>query len=422
MPGIAHFLNALPRGDRLFDRLVSRPEPAILRGRRSLGRYQMDRFPTVEHITTEIVGDIARTDEGDMGYVMAATGKYGPVCQREEARSMSKDPLGYAMSQDKPGMGYVFYPVRDGAVNGYKAPLPGDPAVLSNHVKSLGYFLKSDLVGVCELPQWALYAKGPDRDTIVCDHKYAICVLSQWDYETFDAGRGDDWASLAESFVSYNHSAHIACTMAAYIRRLGYPARAHFQGGGYDPTYDLVCTPLLLFAGLGEYARAGWALNPYLGGRFKCAVVTTDLPLQPDKPIDFGLQEFCRVCKKCARECPSRAISDADRQVEHNGYLRYEFDEVRCTKYRVMNQNGAYCGRCVKVCPWNKPEGLVHDVVRRITQRAPWTDQALVWLDDRCGYGLEDPRYKWWFDLEDVDGDGRHVIPKRSPDNDRWTM
>jgi len=80
-------------------------------------------------------------------------------------------------------------------------------------------------------------------------------------------------------------------------------------------------TPLVLLAGLGEFSRAGWALNPQFGGQFKVSVVTTDLPLLPDRPVDFGLQAFCRTCKRCAHECPSRAISDASDPALKNGYL-----------------------------------------------------------------------------------------------------
>ena len=44
-------------------------------------------------------------------------------------------------------------------------------------------------------------------------------------------------------------------------------------------------------AGLGELSRIGeLVLNPFLGPRSKSIVFTTDLPLQPDRPIDFGLQ------------------------------------------------------------------------------------------------------------------------------------
>jgi hypothetical protein len=51
--------------------------------------------------------------------------------------------------------------------------------------------------------------------------------------------------------------------------------------------YQVVVPPILLLAGLGEMCRIGdVVLNPFLGPRFKAAVVTTDLPLAADKPID----------------------------------------------------------------------------------------------------------------------------------------
>src|SRR4030066_70831 len=91
-------------------------------------------------------------------------------------------------------------------------------------------------------------------------------------------------------------------------------------------------------------------LHPFLGPRFKAAVVTTDLPLLVDKPIDFGLQDFCSRCKKCARECPSGALSSGDKVI-YNGYERWPSHTEKCTSMRVGNQKGSGCGTCIKVCP-----------------------------------------------------------------------
>jgi reductive dehalogenase len=144
-------------------------------------------------------------------------------------------------------------------------------------------------------------------------------------------------------------------------------------------------------------------LNPFLGPRFKAAAVTTDLPLLPDKPVDFGLQEFCRKCLKCAIGCPAKAISIGDK-VMYNGYEIWKLDVERCTKFRVTNPNGSYCGRCIKVCPWSKPKGWLHDKVRRIPRHTPWLDKFIIKMDDIMGYGKQHQENKWWFDLEEVDG------------------
>ena len=151
-------------------------------------------------------------------------------------------------------------------------------------------------------------------------------------------------------------------------------------------------------------------LNPFLGARFKASVVTTDLPLLPDKPIDFGLQKFCSVCKKCAIECPANAISMGDK-VMYNGYETWRLDVERCTKFRVTNQAGVQCGRCIKVCPWNKPSGWTHNMVRRMIRHTPFMDRIIVKMDDIWGYGKQNTREKWWFDLEEIDGILR--IPER---------
>jgi len=139
-------------------------------------------------------------------------------------------------------------------------------------------------------------------------------------------------------------------------------------------------------------------------------VVTTDLPLAIDKPIDFGLQDFCGKCKKCARECPSGALSDGDKVI-YNGYERWPTDVKKCTSMRVGNQKGASCGTCVTVCPWNKPYTPFHRAINWTMRNIPMTRNFGVWGDDLLGYGKPDPKRKWWLDLEDVKGDGALQVP-----------
>lgn len=98
-------------------------------------------------------------------------------------------------------------------------------------------------------------------------------------------------------------------------------------------------------------------LNPYLGPRLKSGVITTNMPLSHDKPIDFGLQTFCEQCNKCARECPSGAITAGPKSM-FNGYEICKSDSQKCTTYRLTQAGGAMCGRCMKTCPWNLEAGI----------------------------------------------------------------
>jgi reductive dehalogenase len=357
----------------------------------------MEKLKYIDRPTTKITGNIKRIDEREHGFSRADVGKLGAFAKREFSRFCEKYPISSAMLDIPPQL----EPIADGTVAPNKAPIPQQPEILSRHIKSLGYFLRADIVGICRLPQWALYSYDMEGNPVECDHEFAIVIVIDQDYKTINSSTGDDWISCSQSFLSYNTLAFIACTMAAYIRRLGYPARAHFEGGPQG-AYQTVVTPLLLLSGIGEICRAGIVLNPFLGIRFKASVVTTDLPLESDKPVDFGLQGFCGKCMKCARECPSKAIPFGNK-VMYNGYEVWKFDFDRCATYRITNQNGAACGRCIKVCPWNKPDRWTHNTVRWLAQQAPFLAKFLVRMDDIWGYGKQDIRYKWWFDLEDVD-------------------
>jgi ferredoxin len=170
--------------------------------------------------------------------------------------------------------------------------------------------------------------------------------------------------------------------------------------------------PLVLLAGLGELSRIGeLVLNPFVGPRFKSAAITTDLPLAWDRPIDFGLQDTCSKCMKCARECPCSAISTGDK-VMFNGYEMWKPDVERCTRYRVTNPHGSACGRCMKTCPYNHEGLLGHRVLLWAAIHFPFTRRWIVRLDDALGYGAINAAKTWWTDLEIVDG--RIVVPRGS--------
>jgi epoxyqueuosine reductase QueG len=133
-------------------------------------------------------------------------------------------------------------------------------------------------------------------------------------------------------------------------------------------------------AGLGEIGRMGLLMTPELGPRVRLGVVTTDLPLIPDqRGDDLSAIDFCRMCKKCAENCPSRSISFGDRQ-EIDGALRWRIDSDAC--FRYWNLIGTDCGRCMAVCPYSHPNNLAHNLVRWATRRSGAARRGALWLDD----------------------------------------
>src|SRR5260370_33186036 len=122
---------------------------------------------------------------------------------------------------------------------------------------------------------------------------------------------GDDWISSAQSMRTYMRAGLVCGVIGQHLRNLGFSATAHSAADS-----DVIQTPLVLLAGLGEVSRIGdIILNPFLGPRQKTGILTTELPMVEDKPIDFGLQNFCGACNTCARECPSCPLSPGPREM-----------------------------------------------------------------------------------------------------------
>ena len=361
--------------------------------------FPVRKLKRVDKPTTVVnASEVPRVDERESGFNKAFRGDYGERLARERHRMVFKHPLSGALLNMQNTLAGP--EVVDGPVAPTKAPGTENPEVNSRLIKETAYFLRSDLVGICELPPYAVYSHSmATGGPVEVNHKYAIAILIDQDWKTAEAGYGNDWISNSMSFVAYSTSGFIACILADNIRRMGYPARAH-----HARNYQVVVPPILLMAGLGEMCRIGdIVLNPFLGPRFKASIVTTDLPLGIDKPIDFGLQDFCDRCSKCARECPSGSISDGGKEII-NGYEKWPNNMRTCTAMRVGNRYGCGCGVCVKVCPWNKPYTPFHRLVNWTMRKIPLARRFSIWGDDLMGYGKPRPELKWWLDVEDVDG------------------
>lgn len=355
-----------------------------------LGKYPMEKVKRVDSTTTKITNDIPRVPKRANFFSRAAFGDLGNKAAEGVRNFVTKSPYSRAML---PLMGSQI-PLHNGKIAEEKRELPKDPTEITNELKAFSYFLGSDITGACEVPEYAWYSHDNKGDEIKNTHKYALVFLIDQGFETLEAASGDDMISGAQSMQAYLQGSTVACAVADFIRQMGYEAQAHTNADS-----DVLHVPLVMLAGLGELSRIGEVvLNPFIGPRFKSSIVTTNLPLQPDKPIDFNLQHFCELCRKCARECPAGAISYGDK-VMFNGYEMWKPDVEACTKYRVTNPKGSGCGRCMKVCPFNKQGLLTHKIGRWFAMNMPSSHRFLIWLDDFLEYGKRFTPWKWWADV-----------------------
>ena len=340
----------------------------------------------------------ARAQFGDMGKAVQDGAKGGFYARKAAPSMAQRRALG------------AFVLLQDGDPAGEKVTF--DPDETAALLKATSYFLSSDAVGLSRCPDWTWYSHDAAGEPIDPPHDQAISIIIDQGFDTMEGASGDDWISVAQSMRAYLRFSLLGGVLAKQLRNLGYKAKAHTVLDG-----EVLQPPLLLLSGLGEVSRIGEViLNPYLGPRLKSGVVTTDLPMRHDKPIDFGLQQFCEACKKCARECPSGAIT-AGPKLMFNGYEIWKSDSQKCATYRITTEGGAMCGRCMKTCPWNL-EGVLADTAFRWTaMKLPGSAPLLAKLDDLLDRGSLNPVKKWWWDLE-IEEDGGYR-PAKKPVNAR---
>ena len=256
--------------------------------------------------------------------------------------------------------------------------LPLTPAAATTYLKGLARHYGARTVGVAALQPYHVYShigrgNGVYGAPLAVEHRYALAFTVEMDHAL--VGTAPDAPTTLETAKEYAVAAQIAVELAAFIRALGYPARAHIDGN-----YRVIAPLVARDAGLGEIGRMGLLMTPELGPRVRLGVVTTDLPLLVDGRVPRpDMLDFCRTCKKCAENCPSRAIPFDDRR-EVDGALRWQIDAVKCFHY--WNVIGTDCGRCLSVCPYSHPDTFSHNVLRWVIHHSGLARRVALRLDD----------------------------------------
>jgi reductive dehalogenase len=279
-----------------------------------------------------------------------------------------------------------------------------NPDIITRDIKNTATFFGADLVGICALDSRWIYSHTCAKEigstesythkpqVLAKKFKYAIVMGFEADYrmikhvQTYIGGAAHDIAS--------NRMVNTSALMAQFISILGYSA--------IDCNIDdvVITVPLAMQAGLGQLGRHGMLITPQSGPRVRLSAVLTDLPLVADAPIDFGVTEFCNVCKKCARMCPSGSISFDERTAvpvnmsNSSGGLKWPQNGETCLMRAARDRHP--CSTCVSCCPYNKPNTRFHRTVRWLADHARWADSFYAWMDGLFGYGKPKKADGFW--------------------------
>lgn len=258
----------------------------------------------------------------------------------------------------------------DGPVAGKRYDV--DPELMTRKVKEFGKYMGAADVRITELNQnWVYsvyanpYTPEPYGSPVELNYKYVICMsfVERQEYLQDCWGYG----AQMETGWAYSIGSLPPNIMAKWLRDLGWPAR------GMPPENSpYIVPPTYIDAGMGEQGRCQFCVNKDYGAKFRPGAVATDIPLLPDKPVDFGLQDFCDKCLLCAEVCPSGAISketiaNGGKKIIR-GAKRWWIDAEKCRDY--WDQIGGSCAACQAVCPYNHPSTWIHDFSRDMAQQS----------------------------------------------------
>ena len=255
------------------------------------------------------------------------------------------------------------------------------PEDATERVKGYTLRLGADLVGITEInPLWMYSHRGEifhDNweewgQEIKVEHSYAVVFATEMSRTM--VGASPHTPTVMESLHNYSKGAFIATQVASFIANLGYSATANHMRH-----FEALMVPLAVDAGLGELGRLGYLITKEFGPRLRLGAVTTDLPLLPDKPVDIGVEDFCKLCRKCALCCPSNSIPLED-QMEFNGTSRWKLNPETCFAY--WGKVGTDCNICMRVCPWSHARTFPHKIIVKLITRNSLARSLFSRMDD----------------------------------------
>lgn len=237
------------------------------------------------------------------------------------------------------------------------------PKGFSSNIKEITKYYGATDVGIVNLDEFSYYSHSGGlseslgiynyNEKIKPKYKTAIVFTVKMDLDFMN--RAPNFEELLTTEQAYLRVAEVSARLALYLKSIGYDAFAN-----NSEIYLAPLVPLAYDAGLGEIGMSNHLITLEHGDNVRLGAVFTNIELDVDKPIDFGLTDFCRKCALCLINCPSHSITHNPRMV--NGRQFYKFDENSC--FELWVKTGTDCGVCIQSCPFT--QGIDLDKVKRM--------------------------------------------------------
>ncbi len=264
-------------------------------------------------------------------------------------------------------------------------------------IKRAARLYGADLIGITKRDERFDYEKfySPAKkvhgwEDIPFEPKSVIVLAFEMDYEAMAAA--PTHVADAATGEGYSDMYKTAYQLSVFLKNLGYHA--------IPSTNDIgLSVPYAIQAGLGEYGRNGLLVTYKYGPRVRLAKVYTDFDfVEYDKPMQFGVLEFCKRCMRCADACPANCITKEEEPTfepsfdtqgnwfVNPGTKKYYNETLKCFDFWSENGNG--CSSCITSCPYNKPDFWHHRLVDKISALLPGPVHTFMKeMDKIFGYG-----------------------------------